>query len=219
MAHTRDAQGFEPPNGEISRRAFVKGLGASAAATSLATGALAARRDQTPSNGEATILGPGEVSLGLRVNGEPRSVGVDPTTTLLACLREHLGLTGPKEICDRAACGGCSVLVDGKLTASCMMLAIDAAGCEVTTVEGLASGDTLDPLQEMFLKHDALQCGYCTPGFLVASRWLLDQTPKPALDVIKKALSGNTCRCGTYTNIFNAVLEASGQAVVMDSAS
>ena len=107
-------------------------------------------------------------------------------------------------------------MVDGKLVASCMMLAVDAIGAEVTTVEGLANGDELDPVQEAFVKHDALQCGFCTPGLVMASRALLDENPKPTLDEIKAGLSGNICRCGTYNNIFNAVLEASGQKPMVD---
>jgi len=143
-------------------------------------------------------------------------VSIDPATTLMQVLRLNLGLTGTKEICDRGACGGCSVLVDGVLVNSCMMLAADAEGAEITTVEGLAKGETLDPVQEAFIKHDALQCGYCTPGLIMATRWMLNNTPKPTMDQIRHCLSGNICRCGTYTNVFNAALEASGQRPVRD---
>jgi aerobic-type carbon monoxide dehydrogenase small subunit (CoxS/CutS family) len=108
------------------------------------------------------------------------------------------------------------VLVDGRLVNSCLMLALDAIGAEVTTVEGLATNGRLDPIQEAFVKHDALQCGYCTPGLVVACRALLNEHPRPTLDQIKRGLSGNICRCGTYTNIFNAVLEASGQSPIID---
>jgi aerobic-type carbon monoxide dehydrogenase small subunit (CoxS/CutS family) len=130
----------------------------------------------------------------------------------------QLNLTGSKEICDRGSCGGCSVLVDGKLINSCMMLALDAVGSEITTIEGLAKNGALDPVQESFIRHDALQCGYCTPGLVLAARALLDEKPQPTMDEIKHGLSGNICRCGTYTNIFNAVLEASGQPVPVDGA-
>jgi aerobic-type carbon monoxide dehydrogenase small subunit (CoxS/CutS family) len=135
----------------------------------------------------------------------------------MEALRWHFNLTGTKEICDRGACGGCSVLVDGVLVNSCMMLTADAVGCEVTTVEGLAQGDRLDPIQEAFCRHDALQCGYCTPGLIMASRALLNENQAPTLDQIKRGLSGNICRCGTYTNVFNAVLDASGQPVIVDA--
>ena len=166
---------------------------------------------------EVPVIGPGPTEVTLKVNGKPFKTTIEPATTLLDALRMNLNLTGSKEICDRGSCGGCSVVVDGKLTVSCMMLATDAIGADVTTVEGLAQGSRLDPVQEAFIKHDALQCGYCTPGLLMASRALLDSNPKPTLDEIKQGLSGNICRCGTYTNIFNAVLEASGQPPVMDT--
>jgi aerobic-type carbon monoxide dehydrogenase small subunit (CoxS/CutS family) len=106
--------------------------------------------------------------------------------------------------------------VDGKLTASCMMLAVDAIGSEITTVEGLAEADRLDPVQESFVRHDALQCGYCTPGMIMAVKALLNENPKPTADEVKRGLSGNLCRCGTYTNVVNAVLDASGQAPIRD---
>jgi aerobic-type carbon monoxide dehydrogenase small subunit (CoxS/CutS family) len=141
---------------------------------------------------------------------------VEPATTLLEALRIQLGLTGSKEVCDRGACGACSVLMDGKIVNSCLTLAVDAVGTQLTTVEGLAKDGKLDPIQEAFVRHDAMQCGYCTPGFVVASRALLNAKPKPTLEEIKHYLSGNICRCGTYGNMFNAVLEASGQPVVMD---
>jgi xanthine dehydrogenase YagT iron-sulfur-binding subunit len=141
---------------------------------------------------------------------------IDPATTLLDALRIQCDLTGSKEICDRGSCGGCSVLIDGKLVASCMMLAIDAEGAEITTAEGIANGDQLDPVQESFIRHDALQCGYCTPGLIVACRALLNENPEPTLDEIRRGLSGNICRCGTYTNIFNAVLDASGRRPIVD---
>ncbi|MBL9002110.1 MAG: (2Fe-2S)-binding protein [Phycisphaerae bacterium] len=190
-------------------------LGASAAAASITSSAQAL--EHRPSlKREPGVEGPGPIDIVLDVNGQPRRLRVEPSTTLLEALRLQIGLTGTKEICDRGSCGGCCVILDGKLVNACMMFAADAAGAKLTTVEGLASGGALHPVQEAFIRHDALQCGYCTPGFLVASAWLLKETPKPSLDQIKKALSGNICRCGTYTNVFNAVLEASGQPVLID---
>ncbi len=200
----------------VTRRSFIQTLGLSAAATSafkpLARGAAPAAqgRDQVP------ILGPGMIRVALRVNGAEQELQIDPSTTLLEALRLDLDLTGTKEVCDRGACGGCSVLVDGVLTASCMMLAVDAIGTEVTTIEGFARGDDLDPIQRAFIRQDALQCGFCTPGLIVATRALLEKTPKPSLEQIKSGLAGNLCRCGAYTNVFNAVLEASGQRVPID---
>ncbi len=204
----------------VSRRSFVQTLGLSAAAGALTERAEAAARDierDAAQDAPATeVAGPGVVEIALRVNGQEKKVTIDPATTLLDALRMQLNLTGSKEICDRGACGGCSVLIDGKLVNSCMMLALDAVGSEITTVEGLAQNGSLDPIQESFIRHDALQCGYCTPGLVLASRALLNENAKPSMDQIKHGLSGNICRCGTYTNIFNAVLEASGQPVPVD---
>ena len=197
----------------VSRRSFLQTMGLSAAAA-----AAQAKAEQAAAGGggEAAIVGPGAVAVTLRVNGRELRHEVDPATTLMEFLRWHAHLTGTKEVCDRGACGGCSVLVDGKLVASCMMLALDAEGAEVTTVEGIAHGDELDAVQEAFITHDALQCGFCTPGLVVAARALLDENPRPTLDEIKEGLSGNLCRCGTYTNVFNAVLTASGQKPIAD---
>ena len=203
----------ETPPGQVSRRSFVQTLGVSAAA-----GALGGAAESASAQGEASppILGPDPVKITLRINGKAETATIEPATTLLEVLRIDLDHTGSKEVCDRGACGGCSVLVDGKLIDSCMMLAMDAVGAEVTTIEGLARGNDLDPIQESFIRHDALQCGFCTPGLIMASKALLNEHPKPTLDQIKSGLSGNICRCGTYTNAFNAVLEVSGQAPIED---
>jgi xanthine dehydrogenase YagT iron-sulfur-binding subunit len=147
----------------------------------------------------------------LQVNGQTYPVRLEPRVTLADALREHLDLTGTKLICDRGACGGCTVLLDDEPVVSCMVLAITAQGKEIRTVEGLAQGDRLDLLQEAFITHDSLQCGYCTPGMLMSCRALLNQNPKPGLAEIKAAVSGNVCRCGTYPHVFAAVLAASGQ--------
>ncbi|MCK4872096.1 MAG: (2Fe-2S)-binding protein [Phycisphaerales bacterium] len=188
-------------------------VGLSSAAALADRARAAAVADDT---GAPPILGPGAVDIALHVNGATVKVKAEPATTLLEVLRMHLGLTGSKEICGRGACGGCSVLVDGKLVYSCMMLAVDAISAKITTIEGLAEGDALDPIQESFIRHDALQCGYCTPGFVMASTALLGENPRPSLDEIKAGLSGNSCRCGSHSNIFNAVLDASGQAPIHD---
>ncbi len=214
--------GQNGPARGVTRRSFVQTIGISAAATSLgsaAADALARQRSQESGGPEGvTILGPDPVEVTLNINGKPMMATIEPATTLMEALRLHLNLTGCKDVCDRGACGACSVLVDGRLTAACMLLALDAVGSQVTTVEGLAKGDPpkLDPVQECFVRHDALQCGYCTPGLIMACRALLNENPKPTLEQIKHGLSGNICRCGTYTNIFNAALEASGQAPIMD---
>lgn len=202
----------------VSRRSFIKTVGVSAAVTSLSATAEAratATLGEEVADGPAT-QGPDPVSVTLHINGKPANLTIEPATTLLEALRFHLNMTGSKEICDRGACGGCSVLVDGKLVNSCMMLALDAVGTEITTVEGLSRDGKLDPVQESFVRHDALQCGYCTPGLVMACRALLNEHPKPTIEQIRSGLSGNICRCGTYTNIFNAALEASGQEPIMD---
>ncbi|HMN97006.1 MAG TPA: (2Fe-2S)-binding protein [Phycisphaerales bacterium] len=192
-------------------------LGLSSAAAAVGGAAQEARAAIAEAAGPTT-LGPDPVAVRLTVNGLRQEITIDPATTLLEAIRGELGLTGCKEICDRGACGGCSVLVDGKLVVSCMMLAIDAEDRRIETVEGLATGDQLTALQEAFIRHDALQCGFCTPGLVVACTALLREHPKPTLEQIKRGISGNLCRCGTYTNIFNAVLDASGQPVPADPA-
>jgi xanthine dehydrogenase YagT iron-sulfur-binding subunit len=184
----------------VSRRTFLKTAGVGAAATSMAG---AAAREPA-----AAVLGPDAVPLALKVNGEARTVTVEPRVTLLRALRNHLDLTGSKEICDRGACGGCTVLLDGEPVASCLMLAADAVGHEVTTVEGLGTPERMSPLQAAFVQADALQCGFCTPGFVVAGTALLRRNPDPTLDEVKEGLAGNLCRCGTYSRVFEAVMTA-----------
>jgi aerobic-type carbon monoxide dehydrogenase small subunit (CoxS/CutS family) len=141
----------------------------------------------------------------LNVNGKDKKVTIEPRVTLARALRSDLGMTGTKEVCDRGACGACSVQIDGKLVNACMMLALDAVGKKITTIEGLSDGDHLHPIQDAFVKHDALQCGFCTPGMVMACKTLLEKHPSPSLVQIKRELSGNLCRCGTYTRIFAAV--------------
>jgi aerobic-type carbon monoxide dehydrogenase small subunit (CoxS/CutS family) len=184
----------------VSRRTFLKTVGVGAAATGLVTPA--------PRATGATILGPDAVPLPLKVNGVMHSLTVEPRVTLLRALRNHLGLTGAKEVCERGACGGCTVLLDGEPICACMMLAVDAVGHEVTTVEGLGTPERMSPVQAAFVECDALQCGFCTPGFVVASTALLSKLPKPSLEEIKAGLAGNICRCGTYSRIFAAVQKA-----------
>jgi aerobic-type carbon monoxide dehydrogenase small subunit (CoxS/CutS family) len=155
-------------------------------------------------------------TIKLDINNKMYEVEVEPRTTLLSVLRDgfdtsgnRVDLTGAKLICDRGECGGCTVQVDGKSAYSCMMLAIDAQGAKITTVEGIADGDQLHPVQEAFVQHDALMCGFCTPGFIVSAKSLLDENSSPSLEEIKEGLSGNICRCGTYPFIFEAVKTAS----------
>jgi len=145
------------------------------------------------------------------VNGEPVTFLAAPTQTLLDALRDELGLTGTKEGCGSGDCGACSVRVDGRLVCSCLVLAPEAAGCRVETVEGLARNGALHPVQQQFLEHAALQCGFCTPGFLVATKDLLDRNPNPTESEIRFALAGNLCRCTGYDKIVRAVQATAAQ--------
>jgi xanthine dehydrogenase YagT iron-sulfur-binding subunit len=154
------------------------------------------------------VLGPRAMELSLIINGAIRTVQVDPATTLVEVLRDSLGLTGTKIGCDRGACSACTVWVDGKVIASCMTLALDVRGKQITTIEGLAKQGQLHPVQTAFIEHDALQCGFCTPGMVMSCAHLVDANPNCTLDDVKTAVSGHLCRCGTYPNIFKATLAA-----------
>ncbi len=146
-------------------------------------------------------------TISLKVNGMERSVEVEARTTLLDMVRDQLGLTGAKLGCDIQVCGACTLLVDGKPVSACSMLAVDAEGCEVLTIEGLSEKNSLHPLQEAFMEFGALQCGYCTSGFILTAKALLDECPKPSEQQIRDYLAGNFCRCGCYQEIMQAVKE------------
>lgn len=195
----------------VSRRDFLKGLSGSIAATAvLATGTApegqsAPGADPPPARGKRLK---GVVRVTLNINGKELQADVEPRTTLLDTLRDRLDLTGAKKICDRGSCGGCTVIADGRTVYSCMVLAVDAQGKKITTVEGLGSPDKMHPVQEEFVAHDALMCGFCTPGFVVSCAALLQKNPNPTLEEVKAACSGNVCRCGTYPRVFEAALDA-----------
>lgn len=146
--------------------------------------------------------------LTLKVNGELHRLTTDPNQTLLQVLRKDLGLTGAKEACDSGGCGSCTVLIDDKPVYSCLVLALDAQGKDILTVEGLARDGRLHPLQQAFMKHGAVQCGFCTPGMLLAAKALLDENPHPTESEVREAISGNICRCTGYTKIVEAILSA-----------
>jgi aerobic carbon-monoxide dehydrogenase small subunit len=145
------------------------------------------------------------------VNGDPVEFLTDPAVTLLDALRDELGLTGSKEGCGSGDCGACSVIMDGRLVCSCLVLAVEAEGTRIQTIEGLAEGSHLHPLQEKFLEHAALQCGFCTPGFLVAAKALLDQNPNPTETEVRYWLAGNLCRCTGYDKIVRAVMDTAAE--------
>ena len=221
----------------IGRRDFVKlvgGTGVAVTAEVLARQQLATAATTTQETvvGGGKVIGPGPVPVTLRINGEAKKLTVEPRVTLLDALRNHLDLTGAKKVCDRGTCGACTVIVNGKATYSCTALAIDVAdhdgkpGADIRTIEGLApageglapegaaagAGEgALAPLQRAFVEHDALQCGFCTPGMVMACAALLEANPRPTLDEVKHALAGNLCRCGTYPKVFEAVFAAAAK--------
>ncbi len=156
-----------------------------------------------------SIVGPGKISLQLDINGRAETVSVEPRATLLEVLRNELDLTGAKNVCELGECGACTVLIDGEARYACLTLAIQATGKSIITIEGLAASPTeLHPLQEAFWEKDGLQCGFCTPGQIMAALALFENNPDPTPEEIRAGLAGNTCRCGAYPKIFEAVAEA-----------
>ena len=200
MARTPSPPDDESAQPAFSRRSFLKTAGVGAAATTVV--GVGARGEA------AQILGPDAVTLNLKVNGAIRPVTVEPRVTLLDALRNHLDLTGSKQVCDRGGCGACTVLLDGEPVNSCLILAADAEGHEITTIEGLGTPEKMSALQAAFVEKDAMQCGFCTPGFVVSGTALLAKNANPTLDEIKAGLAGNLCRCGTYGRVFEAVQAA-----------
>ena len=192
---------------QVSRRSFIAGAGLTAGGIMLET-SLAASRALAEQKSDQAIIGPDAVPLTLRINGSIRNVTVPPHTTLAESLRGPLDLTGTKIGCDRGACSACTVWLDGVPVASCMVLAIDIGERSVTTIEGLSDGDKLHPVQMAFIEHDAVQCGFCTPGMVMSCAALLARNPNPSLHDVKAATSGHLCRCGTYPHVFEATLAA-----------
>src|SRR5258708_2124488 len=157
---------------------------------------------------EVEVWGPGKARFSLNVNGRTRPLELEPRVTLLEALRHELDLTGAKRVCDRGTCGTCTVIMDGKPVYSCSVLAVDARGRQITTVEGLAAEGKLHPVQQAFVDQDGQQCGFCTPGFVVACKAFLDKHPNPTPADVQKGLGGNLCRCGTYVGVGAAVIQA-----------
>jgi xanthine dehydrogenase YagT iron-sulfur-binding subunit len=199
----------EPENfGAHSRRTFLKSLG-TVAATAATAQVQSVAAELEKANAEK-VIGPNAVPVTLKVNGEKLKLMLEPRVTLLDALRNYSSLTGAKEGCDRAVCGACTVLLGDTPVYSCQKLAIEAQGDEITTVEGLAKNGNLTKVQQAFLDKDALQCGYCTPGFLMSVTALLKKNPRPNADDVKHACAGNICRCGTHPRILQAALKAAG---------
>src|SRR5579863_6059369 len=186
----------------VSRRDFLKISTISAAAVPI-LGTKVVQAAGEP----VKVYGPGKVPVELAVNGQKHSLQLEPRVTLLDALRDQLEITGAKRVCDRAECGACTVLMDNRAVYACSVLAIEAQGNAITTVEALMQGESLHPIQQAFVDNDASQCGFCTPGFVVAFKALLDQHPNASPEEIRRGLSGNLCRCGTYHGIQLAIAQ------------
>lgn len=188
-------------NAGVSRRDFLKISGVSAAVPLVSHASALVLEDEVAEHG------PGKVPVALTVNGKKLNAQLEPRVTLLDALRDQFELTGAKRVCDRGTCGACTVHMDGKAVYSCSILAIDAQGRQITTIEGLGEPGHLHPIQQAFVDNDAQQCGFCTPGFVMATKAFLDQHPHATADEIKTGLGGNFCRCGTYAGIKAAVMQ------------
>jgi xanthine dehydrogenase YagT iron-sulfur-binding subunit len=194
----------DAPSG-VSRRAFLRGVGA----TGVGAGLLAAGLPEEAQAADAGApIGPGDVKIKLNINGEDREVTCEPRTTLLDALRNRLDITGAKKVCDRATCGACTVLRDGRPIYACTALAIDSQGSKITTIESIGTPEKLSPVQAAFVHNDGQQCGFCTPGFVVACTAMLKKHSSPTPEQVRLGLGGNLCRCGTYAGIKEAIIEA-----------
>jgi xanthine dehydrogenase YagT iron-sulfur-binding subunit len=192
------------PKAGVSRRGFIRGVGLGGGAVGV--GILG--REAEGQTAAAKVAGPGPVPITLQVNGKPYQLTVEPRVTLLDALRDRLNLTGAKKVCDRGNCGTCTVLMGGKAVYACSVLAIEAQGKEIQTIESLSAEGKLHPLITAFVANDAQQCGFCTPGFVMAGKAFLDENPNPTYEQVKEGLGGNLCRCGTYVGVRKAVLQA-----------
>jgi xanthine dehydrogenase YagT iron-sulfur-binding subunit len=188
----------------FSRRSFLKGAGVAVSAGVMVGEGILEAATATGTK----VAGPGPVPITLRINGKAHQLELEPRVTLLDALRNYLDITGAKKVCDRATCGACTVLLDGKAAYSCSVLAIEAQNYQITTIEGLAAEGELHPVSAAFVAHDAQQCGFCTPGFVVAVKAFLDRHPNPTYEDVTAGLGGNLCRCGTYMGVREAALDA-----------
>jgi xanthine dehydrogenase YagT iron-sulfur-binding subunit len=193
----------------VSRRDFLKSAGVTSLATAVTSVGVAEADAQTGPR----VVGPGDVPVTLMVNGKRVELKIEPRVTLLDALRNRADLTGNKRVCDRGTCGACTMIVDGRTLYSCSTLAIEVQGKQIRTVDGLSTGNTLHPVQQAFCDQDGLMCGFCTPGFVVATVALLEKIPNPTPDQARRALDGNICRCGTFVRIMEACMSAAGKGV------
>lgn len=193
-----------PETINLGRRTFLKSTGVAGLAATVVGQTSVSAQSGPPA------VGPGEVPVRLTVNGRQVNLTIEPRVTLLDALRMRADMTGNKRGCDRGACGACTMLVDGRPVYSCSTLAIEVQGKQIRNVDGLATGNTLHPVQQAFCDKDALMCGFCTPGFIMASVGLLEKYPNPTPEQIRKGLDGNICRCGTFSRIFEAVSSVKG---------
>ena len=198
----------KPERFGFSRRHFLKTAGVGSLATAVTSVGVAEAEAQTVPG----VVGPGEVPVTLMVNGKRIDLRIEPRVTLLNAIRNRADLTGNKRVCDRGACGACTMIVDGRTVYSCSTLAIEVQGKQIRTVDGLANGNTLHPVQQAFCDVDAMMCGFCTPGFVMATVALLEKFPNPTTDQAKRELNGNVCRCGTFNRVFEAAMKAKGVA-------
>jgi xanthine dehydrogenase YagT iron-sulfur-binding subunit len=208
VSRKKDPNVKKKPKAGVSRRGFIRGIGIGGGA--VGSGILQQEASaQSPAG--ANVAGPGPVPITLQINGKPHKLMVEPRVTLLDALRDHLDMTGAKRVCDRASCGACTVIMEGKAVYGCSVLAIDAQNKPIETIEGLSDGKRLHPVEAAFVDNDAQQCGFCTPGFVMAVKDFLNRNPNPTYDQVKEGLGGNLCRCGTYMGIRKAALQAAKQ--------
>ena len=205
MSSNKSHEGSGPgPRSGFSRRTFIEGVGIGAGAV----GAIGAPERARAAGNE--VFGPDPVAITLNINGKSHELMVEPRVTLIDALRNQLDHTGAKKVCDRATCGACTIIVDGSPAYACTMLAIEAQGRRIETIEGISADEAMHAVQQQFVEHDAQQCGFCTPGLVMAGKALVDSNPRPSMADVESGLCGNICRCGTYVGVRKAVYEAAG---------
>jgi xanthine dehydrogenase YagT iron-sulfur-binding subunit len=203
VSSKKDSELPVKPKTGFSRRGFIGGVGIGGGA--VGTGLLENEATAAPA---PAVSGPGPVAITLTLNGKPVKLSVEPRVTLIDALRNYVDMTGAKKVCDRGTCGACTVIMGGKTVYACSILAVDAQGKAIETIEGLGTGANMHPVSRAFVDNDAQQCGYCTPGFVMACTGFLKENPNPTEAQINHGLGGNLCRCGTYMGIRKAVLQA-----------